>query len=39
VGERFVATLGLPARNARADAEALGTFVLGLVASKIAAKA
>jgi hypothetical protein len=38
VGERFVATLGLPARNARADAEALGKFVLGLVEPKIAVK-
>ncbi len=39
VGERFVASLGLPARNARADAEALGKFVLGLVEAKLAAKA
>ena len=39
VGERFVASLGLPARNARADAEALGKFVLGLVEAKFAAKA
>ena len=38
VGERFVASLGLPARNARADAEALGKFVLDLVEPKIAAK-
>ena len=38
VGERFVATLGLPARNARADADALGKFVLGLIEPKIAAK-
>jgi hypothetical protein len=38
VGERFVATLGLPARNARADADALGKFVLDLVAPKIVAK-
>ena len=39
VGERFVATLGLPARNARADADALGRFVLGLLEPKLAAKA
>jgi hypothetical protein len=39
VGERFVATLGLPARNARTDAEALGQYVLGLVGPKIAANA
>jgi len=38
VGERFVATLGLPARNARADADALGKFVLGLIEPKIGAK-
>jgi hypothetical protein len=38
VGERFVATLGLPARNARADAEALGKFVLDLVEPKMSAK-
>jgi len=39
VGERFVATLGLPARNARADADALGKFVLDLLEPKLAAKA
>jgi hypothetical protein len=39
VGERFVATLGLPARNARADADALGRFVLNLLEPKLAAKA
>ena len=38
VGERFVATLGLPARNARADADALGKFVLDLLEPKITAK-
>ncbi len=38
VGERFVATLGLPARNARADAEALGKYVLGLVEPRLSAR-
>ena len=38
VGERFVATLGLPARNARADADALGKFVLDKVEPRIGAK-
>ena len=38
VGERFVTTLGLPARNARADADALGKFILGLLEPKISAK-
>ena len=38
VGERFVASLGLPARNARADAEALGTFVLELLQPRLTAK-
>jgi hypothetical protein len=38
VGERFVATLGLPARNARSEPEALGAILLDLVAPKIAAK-
>jgi hypothetical protein len=38
VGERFVATLGLPARNARADADALGKFILDLLEPKIGAK-
>lgn len=38
VGERFVATLGLPARNARADADALGQFVLDLIGPKLPAK-
>jgi hypothetical protein len=39
VGERFVATLGLPARNARADATALGKFVLALVEAKTGVRA
>jgi hypothetical protein len=38
VGERFVATLGLPARNARADAEALGKFVLDLLEPRLLTK-
>ena len=38
VGERFVATLGLPARNARSEPEALGALLLDLVAPKIGSK-